>query len=65
MAVSTASVPVFIGSAFAMPVVSQTARRNGPSRSVRKARLVTARRRAWSVSAATRTGWAWPKLTAE
>jgi len=64
-AVSTASAPVFIGSALAMPVVSQTARRNGPRRSVWKARLVTASRSACSVRTRTSAGWPWPKLTAE
>ena len=47
-AVSTASAPVFIGSALAIPVASQTARRNGPSWSLWKARLVTASRAACS-----------------
>jgi hypothetical protein len=64
-AVSTASAPVFIGNALSMPVVSQTARRNGPSRSVWKARLVTASCIACSTSAWTSAGWPWPKLTAE
>ena len=64
-AVSTASAPEFMGSARAMPVAVHRRSRKGPSRSLWKARDVMARREACAASAATSSGWPWPKLTAE
>ncbi len=65
MAVSTASAPVFIGSARSMRVMRHTSARNGPSSVLWKAREVSVSRPACSTSAATSLGCEWPKLTAE
>jgi hypothetical protein len=65
MAVSTASAPVFIGSTTSLPVNAARSRANGPSWSLKKARLVSVSRCSCSVARATSRGWEWPKLSAE
>ena len=63
--VSTASAPVFIGSAASNPDASQSSRRNGPIRSLWKAREVSVRRSSWARAAAMMSGCRWPWFTAE
>jgi hypothetical protein len=64
-AVSTASAPVFMGSARSAPVTAQSRARKGPIRSLRKAREVRVRRPACSTRAATMRGCRWPWFRAE
>jgi len=57
--------PVFMGSAFSNPVTSQRRRRNGPMRSLWKARDVSVSRSICSLVASRILGWRWPWLSAE
>jgi len=65
IAVSTPSAPLFIGRKRGNPVSSQISLQKGPSWSLKKAREVSVRRRAWRSSAASSRGWQCPWLTAE